>query len=799
MIGAGLSALGSYWWRNPIQLVTLLVGLALATALWSGVQAINAEARSSYDAAASILGEGRYDQLQPRAGDTIAEENYFALRRAGWNVWPMVEGRFSAGEERIRLIGIDPLAAPQDIGSSRLFGRDAMIDPLGQRLFVAHPDVAQGLAEAVSGRVIADEGVAPGTALTDIGVAQELLGLPGALSRIMVGQTQPLGLPPLEEVAPVLIRQPAQDVSEVGQLTNSFHLNLTAFGFLSFAVGLFIVHGAVGLAFEQRRGMIRTLRALGMPLRGLIALMALELAVLALTAGVIGVLLGYALAAALLPDVAATLEGLYGAQVSGALHLRPEWWLAGLCIALAGAAMAASGAFWRIGRMPILSSAGAAQRGMATPRRLGLQLAVALVLLAAAGLLVPFGRGLVAGFACLACLLLGAAAALPVLLDGIVSGAQRLARTARWEWFWADTRLQLPGLSLALMALMLAMSANVGVSTMVASFRLTFVGFLDQRLASELYVQAESEEQARDLARFLDTRADAVLPLLSMDTRLAGREAQLFGARVGRTYEENWTFLASDDAVWSRVAEGRAVIINEQLARRSDLWVGDSLAVAPGKVLPIAGVFGDYGNPIGQAIIGEPLFRSLFPDIRATRFGIRSDAPAALRQALVEEFGLSEERITDQEALKAFSLRVFTRTFAVTGALNALTFAVAGFAMLMSLLTLAGMRLPHLAPVWALGLTRRELAALELLRTVILAFLTLILALPLGLALAWVLLAVVNVEAFGWRLPMFVFPADYAWLGLIALVAALLAALWPARKLARTPPTDLLKVFANER
>ena len=72
-------------------------------------------------------------------------------------------------------------------------------------------------------------------------------------------------------------------------------------------------------------------------------------------------------------------------------------------------------------------------------------------------------------------------------------------------------------------------------------------------------------------------------------------------------------------------------------------------------------------------------------------------------------------------------------------------------------------------------------------------------ALPLGLALAWTLLAVVNVEAFGWRLPMFLFPWDYARLLVLAVGAAVLAALWPARKLARTRPADLLKVFSNER
>jgi putative ABC transport system permease protein len=86
-----------------------------------------------------------------------------------------------------------------------------------------------------------------------------------------------------------------------------------------------------------------------------------------------------------------------------------------------------------------------------------------------------------------------------------------------------------------------------------------------------------------------------------------------------------------------------------------------------------------------------------------------------------------------------------------------------------------------------------------MLRAVLLAALTTLLALPVGLALAWVLLSVVNVAAFGWRLPMALFPAAYAQLGLFALLAAALAALWPAIRLARTPPAALLGVFASER
>ncbi len=119
--------------------------------------------------------------------------------------------------------------------------------------------------------------------------------------------------------------------------------------------------------------------------------------------------------------------------------------------------------------------------------------------------------------------------------------------------------------------------------------------------------------------------------------------------------------------------------------------------------------------------------------------------------------------------------------------------------MLASLLTLAGLRLPQQAPVWAMGLTRARLAQLDLVRTLVLAGFTAVLALPLGLALAWLLLAVVNVEAFGWRLPMQAFPGDWLRLLAWALVAAFVAGLLPALRLARLSPAAMLRIFANER
>ena len=117
-------------------------------------------------------------------------------------------------------------------------------------------------------------------------------------------------------------------------------------------MGLFIVYSAIGLAFEQRRVLFRTLRALGLSRRSLMYLLASEALVLATLGGGVGVVLGYIMAASLLPGVAATLSGLYGASVSGSLSLNPFWWLIGFGMAYFGAAVAVSGNLWQMSGCP---------------------------------------------------------------------------------------------------------------------------------------------------------------------------------------------------------------------------------------------------------------------------------------------------------------------------------------------------------------------------------------------------------------------------------------------------------------
>jgi putative ABC transport system permease protein len=799
-MGPVLSALLSHWRRNPVQLAMLLLGLALATALWSGVQAINAEARSSYAEAAATLGQDRLGRLVGRDGGPVAIADYVALRRAGYIVSPVITGELRDESGRLRLIGIDPFTTPEEAGAP-LPGDDAdaaaFLGEPGLLLMseaTANGDLPGGLPPVA----ILDT-APPAAAITDIATAARLLNRTDP-DYLIVGPVQPARLPALPGDLSLRL-EPPDGAGDVARLTDSFHLNLTAFGLLSFGVGLFIVHAAIGLAFEQRRAVFRTLRAVGLPLRTLIAALAAEIAAMALIAGSIGIILGYAIAAVLMPGVAGTLRGLYGASVPGTLSFDPIWAVSGLGITLLGAGVASAAAMIRTARMPLLAPAQPRAWAQASDRAMRRQALAALGLLVLGGLVGWLGSGLVAGFTLLAGVLLGAALALPLLLSLALAALRPVASGPFAEWVLADSRQQLPALSLSLMALLLALSANIGVATMVGSFRATFTGWLDQRLASELYVFTADEAEATRLAAYLDGRAEALLPILSADARLFERPGEIFGIVDHSTYREAWPLLSASNDPWGALFAGAGVLVNEQLARRNHLSLGDPVRLSPDLTLPVSGIYSDYGNPSGQAIVSLEVFAGLYPDARATNFAIRvapENAPA-LAALLREEFGLPETSVRNQAQIKAFSLEIFENTFRVTGALNVLTLGVASLALLTSLLTLSALRLPQVAPVWALGVPRARLAMTEVWRLLLLALLTFVLSVPVGLGLAWILLAVVNVEAFGWRLPMRIFPGEALRLLVLALIAAGIAAALPALRLWRMPPARMLQVFSQER
>jgi len=817
-----LSGLFSHWRRHPVQFFSVLTGLWLATSLWTGVQALNSQARDSYARASQLLAGDNQYALSARNGGSFPQQYFIELRRAGWPVSPLLQGRLRLQgrlEQRLQLIGIEPLTLPSGTLAGQAADRLDLAAFLGQpgRTWIA-PDTLEALDLAAGERPLSESGqalpplevrpeLAPGVLLVDIGVAQRLLDAPQQLSRLLVpgdfARDNP-SLPP--RLAEQLVLNRRNAAAELDRLTESFHLNLTALGLLAFVVGLFIVHAAIGLVLEQRRALLRTLRACGVSVRALLGALTLELCGLALLGGLAGVVSGYWLASLLLPDVAASLRGLYGAEVAGRLSLSPLWWLGGLAISLLGALLAGAGSLLRAARLPLLALAQpeAWQQAQALWLRRQALLAGAFGLLALAALI--GGDSLIAGFVLLAGLLLAAALCLPLCLSLLLEGLLPRCRSPLAQWFVADSRQQLPGLALALMALLLALAANIGVGSMTEGFRKTFAGWLDQRLAAELYLQPRDPQQALAIGAWLSRQPQvrAVLPSWRVDLQLQGWPAQLTGILDHPTYRAHWPLLSASPEAWDQLARQEALMLSEQLARRLDLHLGERLSLATPKgewTLLVAGIYADYGNPRGHLLVNAAGLQRHWPGLSPSSYSLRLPAAEVpeLMRALQKAFALDSGRIIDQSELKAWSTRVFESTFAATAALNRLTLAVAGVALFISLLTLGQARLSQLAPLWALGVSRAQLAWLSLGQTLLLALLTLLLAVPLGLLLAWCLVAVINVQAFGWRLPLHVFPWQILQLVATALLATLLAAAWPLWKLGRVTPAELLRTFADER
>ena len=832
-----LATLLSHYRRHPGQLAMLLLGLWVAGALWSGVQAINASARDSYDRAEALFTSG-LDRLERRDGEPLDRQDFVTLRRAGLPVSPVLEGTVvSSTDERLTVIGIDPLTLPGDSAFATAGSGGeltAFFTPPWQTRVA--PDTAPRLglerqaapgAEPVlaDGRQLPPLAIAPSlppdTLVVDIAVAARLLERGSALSRLVTA-------PDALETPPEGYRlSRAESLVDPGELTESFHLNLTAMALLALIVGLFIVQAALGLALEQRLGLLRTLRALGVPGRTLVALLALELALLGVIGALAGITSGVWLARVLLPDVAATLQSLYGAAVGTQLRLPWHYWLGGLGVTLGGLFVAGSGMLWRAARLGVLGL-GQAQAWRAGFQRQLRGQVLAGTLAAAVALAVwawlatrPAGEGLVAGFVLIAALMLACALWLSPLLAAGLAGLGGLARRhPLTQWALADLQLQLPRLSLAMMALLIALSANLGVGSMVGGFRLTFLDWLDQRLTADLYLRPPAEQfdavqawlEERDEVAALLPTANAETTLLEVRAGGDGRRLEvpvsLFGITPGARLTPTWPLLATRagrDAAWTALEEGDA-FINEQLALGQGIGPGDRLVLsAPGGRQPVtvAAVYPDYGNPRGEVLFASATLRERFAAAPGS-LGIvlAASAPSgehetearstALSQALTERFALDSQALIDQREVKALSTEIFERTFAITRALNALTLAVAALALLASLLAQARERRRRLAPLWALGVTRARLASIQLGQLGGAALVTGLAAIPLGIAITACLVAVINVAAFGWRLPLHVFPGEMALTLATALGVALLAATLPVLKLWRTPPRTLL-------
>ena len=622
--------------------------------------------------------------------------------------------------------------------------------------------------------------------------------------------------------ADVRVEPGSANASAREQMTRAFYLNLRMLSVLALVVGLFIIYNAVSFSVVQRRTLFGTLRAIGVTGREILVLVLSEALILAVLASVVGLPLGIMLAEVLLALVTRTVEDLYFLSAVRSVHVDASALLPAICLGLFGSLAAAL--------MPALEATAIPARAAMSASHLERGVRAALPKLAGAGvcaallcavLLAGDHRGLVSAFVALFALVMSAVLFTPALTTALVRILQ-IAIPSRAGGIplmaLRGVRAGLSRSSVAVAALMVALATTVGVAVMVSSFRISLHEWLNATLRADIYVGVAGRGVTATLpgglreriAALPQVRSVAVARDVTVSTdrgevdlkAMTESEGAYRGLAMVHVLSDR-TAGTDEAAAWQALTRADAALISESLSWRLRLNAGDVLhinTVSGARAVRIIGVFRDYASDRGLMIMGIKAYRALFDDIGVSGLAINLRANtqanaeqtvASLHRAVGAEM---QVRVLHQARIRDASMAIFDRTFAITRVLQWLATLVACIGVLSALMALALERSKEMAVLRAQGMTRGELLVLLQVQSVAMGLIAGLLSLPLGALMALVLTHVVNRRAFGWGME-FHLPLEV--LGhtmLVAVLAAVLAGLYPAWRLSRTNPANALRL-----
>lgn len=753
--------------------------------------------------------------------------------------------------DRFRLMGVDPFAEsgfrerldPQsssfDLGAL-MTGRGIVLSEttaaeLGVETGSSFVIVAGGEAHTVEvvglfePRNDFDRQAAADLLLADISNAQTILRLGDRISRIdlVVPAVDSTEDDPLAQVRAALppearIVRPEQRSGAAAQMTRAFRLNLRALSLLALLCGAFLIYNTMTFAIVQRRQSLGTLRALGATARELLALVLAEAFVVGAVGSGLGVLLGKALAHRLIGGVTQTINDLYFTVSVTTVTIPGTVLLTALALGVGASVTAAIGPALEALRTRPRAALDRAE--LESRARVAIPRISALGALGAAGgvglLLIPQG-GLLTSFVALFLVLLGLACLTPATTLGLMALLTPVAGALFGNLGRISARGVVAALSrtaIAIAALMMAVAVTVGVDVMIRSFRGTVDRWLAYSLPADLYVTSPAVLTDRFSAAppVLDDRSLAELRSLAG----VGRVSTVRSVRVDSEFG-SIRLLAHDldeagteafrlkqgdpDEAWPAYLRGDEVLVSEPFSFRHGVEVGDALAlITPAGIrsFPVAGVFYDYATEEGTVLLAQPAYSGLFTDRGATAAALylADDTPGAERESAVARLKAAAEAALGDEfvvrsngALRAQSLKVFDRTFLVTGVLKLLAVLVAFVGVLAALTALQLERGRELGVLRALGLTPSEVWTLVTSQTGLIGLVAGVLAVPVGLVMSTIMIHVINRRSFGWSLEMAIAPGPLAMAVLLSVGAALLAGLYPAYRMARTSPAEALR------
>ncbi|NDV89142.1 FtsX-like permease family protein [Aurantimonas aggregata] len=800
---------------HPARFLGTMIAIAVGVALGFAIHLINGSALASFDGAVRSV-NGAAD-LQVRAASPLGFDEMLYPRIMDspgvGDASPVVALDAQAGEARFTLLGLDILRAaavtPSLVGQqsggpdsgganvfdeSALFVSRAVLDATGGA-------VGETLSVNANGRTVAlvIAGILPGVGdgqaigVMDIAAVQWRFDRLGRLDRVDLSLAhRGAAERSLSQWLPgdVVLGSDETELAQGSALSRAYRVNLDMLALVALVTGGFLVFSAQSLSVARRLRAFALVRTLGLPRRGIVAVVALE----GLAIGIVGALLGLALGAALASFALRWFGGDLGAGYfrGGDVRIVFQPFAAAVFFALGIAAAMLGSVLPARAASQAAPAAALKNSGDMLDPRVAVPFLPALVLIAAgalASLLPPVGGLPVFGFVGMALLLAGGVAGVPWLARRLLAPLA-VRRTTSVPGLLAVRHVHgAPAeAATALCGIVASTALVIAMATMVTSFRGAVDEWLGEVLSSDLYLRAEGSAGFDPALQARLAGVPGVAGLsFSRQIPLTLIPDQPPVALIARSLDGPQASLVLIEEAAAQVPGSIPVWVSEPAARLYGWRVGDAvdLPIGAGEALTVSGIWRDYSRQQGALVIRGEDYTRLTGDADRDEASVTIDPgadPDAVGRTLLEALPAelrSSVSIAQPATLRRFALELFDRSFAVTYVLQAVAILVglAGVAATMSSQTIARVR--EFGMLAHLGVEKRQIMAMLGIEGALLGVIGGIAGVLLGGALSQILIHVINPQSFNWTMativPVGTITAVFAALVFAASVTAMLA------------------------
>ncbi|MGD8568143.1 MAG: FtsX-like permease family protein [Gammaproteobacteria bacterium] len=664
----------------------------------------------------------------------------------------------------------------------------------------------------------------------DIATAQEVLGMQGYLSRIDVilpdtreGKTAlqdlKVSLPTNIDIISANARNNA-----LAQMTKAFETNLTALSLLALIVGMFLIYNTMTFSVVLRRQIIGALRTVGVTRREVFKMIFAESLFIGVVSTWLGIFIGIVLAEGLLGLVTRTINDLYFVLNVNKLDISYLVILKGITIGVVATAVT--------GLIPAYEATKSTPRASLTRSTLEAKYREAfkwtkwigggLIALGALVLLIP-NDFLWLSFAGLFSIIAGFALYVPQLTLTLVN----LSVPLHHKVFGAlgnisarSVSSSLSRTSIAVASLSVAIATTIGVAVMIDSFRGSVIAWLDNSLQANIFVTTPGVNASTGKGNLSPAWVDRFRQMPEIRAISIRRDVQLHAPKgitdlhVLKIPVSLFSSFELKEGDYATAEQGffqeDALLVSEPYAYHHDIDVGEMMVLPTDKGLKsfrVAGIYVDYSSDRGVVTIYRDTYQRYWDDDSITSLGLHTDPSVNVDyfidklRAVVADYQVKAQAdepeqeliIKSNLAIKQASIRVFDRTFVVTEVLRLLAIFVAFVGIVSALMSIQFERRAEVALFRVLGLTPQEVWLMVSGETGLIGAIAGILAIPLGLILAAVLIFVINRRSFGWSMDITLDPMLFVQSLLLAITAAMIAGMIPAFKMSKSNPVNALR------